>query len=295
MKRNWEGERNFWLDHFRQYHPGVRRNHGRTGITPADCVGIPVPPDLAVPLSPPCLAWRWKLRGGGYGVLNGGGAHAAVFEQTRGRTVREERQINHLCNRLFCIQPAHLYEGTAKQNSEDRQAGVAGGRYPHWKAMAHRFDRVLTRHHWAAPGPEAVSAGWGKPLECPHGEMPEMFGKRERAEGTGLCANCGAERLVLEDRVSVRRRPCGMAQPCRCEEREGEELIHSCPSRRVTGWRAEAGAIFSNLNGRHPATDVPGQKKVKRKSGRGKIPRLTSYGLDATPKEEWAPAYPGTR
>ena len=223
VKRNWEGERNFWLDHFGQYHPGIRRNHGRAGITPADCVGIPVPAGLAVPLNPPCLAWRWKLRGGGYGVLDGVGAHVAVYEQTRGRTVREERQINHLCNRPFCVQPAHLYEGTAKQNAEDRQAELAGGHYPEWRAMAHRFDRALTRRHWPEPELKTASTGWREPLECPHRWMPEMFEKRGKTLGTNLCANCGAERSVLDGEVTPRR--CGLSQPCRCpgEGADGDE------------------------------------------------------------------------
>ena len=242
VKRNWEGERNFWLDHFGQYHPGIRRNHGRAGITPADCVGIPVPPDLAVPLNPPCLAWRWKLRGGGYGVLDGVGAHVAVYEQTRGRTVREERQVNHLCNRPFCVQPAHLYEGTAKQNAEDRQAELAGGHYPEWRAMAHRFDRALTRRHWPEPELTTASTGWREPLECPHTWMPEMFEKRGKTRGTGLCANCGAERSVLDGEVTVKPRPCGLAQPCRCpgdgadgDERTGLAAIMGAGTEHMTG------------------------------------------------------------
>ena len=34
-------------------------------------------------------------------------------------------QVNHLCHRPFCIQPAHLYLGDAQSNAEDRQARVA--------------------------------------------------------------------------------------------------------------------------------------------------------------------------
>jgi hypothetical protein len=87
--------------------------------------------------------------------------------------------------------------------------------------MAHRFDRALTRRHWEAPELTAASTGWREPLECPHASMLEMFEKRERAGGTDLCANCGAERFVLEGQVTVKPRHCGMAQPCRCEERRG--------------------------------------------------------------------------
>ena len=150
-----------------------------------------------------------------------GGAHVVAFEQTRGRPVREERQINHLCNRPFCIQPAHLYEGTAKQNSEDRQAEVTDGQYPRWQTMAHRFDRALTQHHWEAPEPTAVSAGWREPLECPHTELPGMFEKGGKTGEERYCANCREVRSVRDGRERRTPNPCGMSQPCRCEA--GEE------------------------------------------------------------------------
>ena len=184
-------------------------------MTPSDYVGIPVPPALPVPLNPPCLVWRWQLRGGGYGVLQGKGDHVIAFEQTRRRAVREERQVNHLCNQPFCIQPAHLYEGTAKQNSEDLQAEMAGNHYQEWRAMTHRFDRALTRHHWRAPALEAVSRSWEKPIECPHEEMPEMFARTGK-EKKEMCVNCGAERFTLEGRTLVIRPACLTEQPCRC-------------------------------------------------------------------------------
>ena len=221
MNKNWERERNYWLDHFGQYHPGSRRNSDNSGITPEDYIGIPIPLNLSIPLNPPCLIWRWKLRGGGYGALNGRGAHVVAFEQTRERPVREERQINHLCNRPFCIQPAHLYEGTAKQNSEDRQAEVTNGQYPQWQTMAHRFDRALTQHHWEAPEPTAVSAGWREPLECPHTELPGMFEKGGKTGEERYCANCREVRSVRDGRERRTPNPCGMSQPCRCEA--GEE------------------------------------------------------------------------
>ena len=209
MQRDREKERNYWLDHFGQYRPGSRRRPEAGPIGPGDYVGIPAPRDTEIPLQEPCLAWRWQLRGGGYGVLRGRGAHVIVFEQTRGRGVREELQVNHLCNRPFCVQPAHLYEGTAQQNSEDRQADLANGRYPRWQIMAHRFDRALTRHHWPVPEPAGISTGWGEPLECPHVRIAGMF------DGRGQCNDCGAEQVGETVKAP---RECGLAQPCRCGE-----------------------------------------------------------------------------
>ena len=223
MKRHWEKERDFWLDHFRQYHPGTRRNPDSAAVTPADCVAIPVPMNLMLPLRPPCMIWRWSLRGGGYGVLDGRGAHVIVFEQTRGRPLREEMQVNHLCNRPFCVQPAHLYEGTAQQNSEDRQAELDRGRYPTWQAMAHRLDRSMTRHHWPAPELTTWTAGWREPLECPHTEMPGMFEKGGTRGELRYCANCREVRTGANGQEKGEWRPCGMETPCRCGEKEGGE------------------------------------------------------------------------
>ena len=216
MRRKWERERNYWLDHFGQYHPGSQRLSPDTPLTSADYVAIPLPLDTALPLQPPCLIWRWMLRGGGYGTLNGRGVHVIAFEQSRGREIREERQINHLCNRPFCLQPAHLYEGTALQNSADRKAELARGRYTDWRTMVERFDDALTQHHWPAPEPAGIAAGWGEPLECPHATMPEMFEKKGRGGNVTICANCSEVRQVREGRPWRGWKPCGMEQPCRC-------------------------------------------------------------------------------
>ena len=140
-----------------------------------------------------------------------------AFEQARGRPIREGLQINHLCNRPFCIQPAHLYEGTAQENSEDRQAELADGLYPTWQAMAYRLDRALTRHHWEAPTLEAVSTSMDPSLECPHVELPGMFEKARGNGGRRHCANC-LEEIVLQEGAELRvRQPCRMSQPCRCD------------------------------------------------------------------------------
>ena len=82
-----------------------------------------------------------------------------------------------------------------------------------------------------------MSAGWGEPLECPHGEMPEMFEKRKKGDGPRLCANCGAERRVTESRTSVEKRPCGMPRPCRCPEEETPAVIDAGAGQSGAGRR----------------------------------------------------------
>ena len=79
----------------------------------------------------------------GYGTLRMGGrtskAHRVAYEMSRG-TIPERKLILHLCHRRSCIQPAHLYAGTRKQNAEDRLARLTEeGR---WAAPARFLGRI---------------------------------------------------------------------------------------------------------------------------------------------------------
>ncbi len=71
-----------------------------------------------------CMVWKYGLNRDGYGVLTIEEkqelAHRAVFIQTR-EPVPEDRQVNHLCNRPYCVQPSHLYAGTRQDNRDDSQ------------------------------------------------------------------------------------------------------------------------------------------------------------------------------
>ncbi len=222
MKRNWKRERDYWLDRVGQYHPGNRRRSDSLRIVPADYAAIPPPVNPPVPLGQPCLVWRWQLRGGGYGALNGRGAHVLAFEQSRGRSLQDGMQVNHLCSRPFCIQPAHLYEGTALQNARDRRAELRRGRYVNWREAAHRLERALDGVYWPAPETDARAAGWKEPLECPHADLPEMFESRG-VRGVRVCVNCGEMRLTRGG-VEVRiRQPCDSNRRQRgLEETAGE-------------------------------------------------------------------------
>ena len=70
------------------------------------------------------MLWKDGLNRDGYGVLTIEEkqelAHRAVFIQTR-EPVPEDRQVNHLCNRPYCVQPSHLYAGTRQDNRDDSQ------------------------------------------------------------------------------------------------------------------------------------------------------------------------------
>ena len=215
--RNWKGERNYWLDHFGQYWSGQRRRSFSHTITENDYIAIPIPWNLPTPLASPCLIWRWGLRGRGYGAIGDRSAHVAAYEQSRGSGVSSgsREQVNHLCHRPFCIQPAHLYLGDAQSNAEDRQARVAEvATYKTWAKIGDRYDKAMTESYWEAPEIERVLSSFIEPLECPHD-----FGTIKSAGDALICSNCG-DVSRYPDEVN-HRGPCSelygsLFSRCRC-------------------------------------------------------------------------------
>ena len=185
----WQEQRDFWLDHYYQYRPGDSRTAGK--IRESDYMGVPFTQNMPTPLAQPCLIWRWTLATSGYGEINGRGTHIIAFEQSRGTSVspKDGEQINHLCHRRFCVQPAHLYLGDAKTNSEDRRALTSeASSYRTWKQVGDRFDKAMTEHYWPAPQIETYSPRLirTEPLDCPHN-----FDTIRSAGNAEICLNCG--------------------------------------------------------------------------------------------------------
>lgn len=129
MPRNYRVERDAVIRRWYGGNPPARnprphRSWREGPITPADCFGIPTPPNAPFLLYGHCMVWKYSLNADGYGVLTIDGkqesAHRGVFIQTRGQ-IPGNRQVNHLCNRPYCVQPSHLYAGTAQDNRDDSQ------------------------------------------------------------------------------------------------------------------------------------------------------------------------------
>ena len=153
------------------------------------------------------MVWKYSLNADGYGVLTIDGrqelAHRAVFIQTRGQ-VPGDRQVNHLCDRPYCVQPSHLYAGTAQDNRDDSQIfgkeelltapwilfwkDVGGTDDPLLRRLL-ESDRYDTSEHW-----EPLIQPAQKPFEeftCPgHDFAITMFGGACR-----ICRICGASEL----------------------------------------------------------------------------------------------------
>ena len=101
----------------------------RQPITDQDYAAVPPPPNLQVHPAGDCLIWLWNLNADGYGTGSFPQqeqlAHRQAFNQSRGHP--PNLNVLHLCHRPFCIQPSHLYDGSAKQNSEDRKIRTSEG------------------------------------------------------------------------------------------------------------------------------------------------------------------------
>ena len=223
LNRNWKGERNWWLDHYYQWSPGQRRSSKAAFMTTSDYVAIPLPTNVPTPLAGPCLIWRWALEGNGYGNLNGKGTHVVAYEQSREVAVNAGSSILHLCHRPFCVQPAHLYEGTALENTEDRRALNSEMRtYTTWGMIRDRHQKAFTEYRWPTPPLEGLIPHLDpdEALECPHAFT--------RTAGTASqCANCGqssSESLFDGHRIACHmpgsgpdHRPCRcLSDPCSC-------------------------------------------------------------------------------
>jgi hypothetical protein len=73
----------------------------------------------AGPLSEPCLVWTGYRAIDGYGRYQGRYlAHRLSYRNFVG-PFDEDLQINHHCDNPACIEPAHLYAGTAQDNVDD--------------------------------------------------------------------------------------------------------------------------------------------------------------------------------
>lgn len=99
-----------------------------------------------------CWNWTGRVHTSGYGdvchLARHFRSHRMSFFLTHGRWPSPNLCVLHKCDNRLCVNPAHLYEGTKKQNSRD---ALERGR--HWPAKVahcargHVFDVENTRHY----------------------------------------------------------------------------------------------------------------------------------------------------
>ncbi len=218
--------RDYLLRRFYGGLPRTSRPRGRPGVREDDYMAVPIPVNVPVPLAYNCLVWLWGLGSGGYGVLSDDnrrkGAHRAAYEQANSVELPPDIMVLHLCHRPFCIQPAHLYQGGASQNAQDREAwkgkmnpdilgpmppgGLAevartarrtGTRF--FEYLGDRFDRSANSAAVGWPDPRAVAQQLT--LECPTpAECPEHIYRIPAGQAT-LCIICGGSDSGFDTRL----------------------------------------------------------------------------------------------
>ena len=164
------------------------------------------------------MVWKYSLTHEGYGYLMIDGqralAHRVVFIQSRGG-IPGGLQVNHLCNRPYCVQPSHLYAGTKQDNKDDTQIfGKADLLHAPWIMDWSNADgvdepilqRLLESKRYDGREPwDPVEQPAQKPLEefiCPgHDFAITMFGGNSK-----ICRICetsqSQEKMIHEVRIS---------------------------------------------------------------------------------------------
>ena len=101
----------------------AQRYHGAGKISEVEYAPVPPPINWQVQPAGNCLIWLGALNRDGYGsrtfTRGRNLAHREAFRESRGREPTD--LILHLCNRPYCIQPSHLYDGTDQNNKDDRR------------------------------------------------------------------------------------------------------------------------------------------------------------------------------
>lgn len=171
-----------------------RRNVRNRPITDQDYAPVPPPPNLQVHPAGDCLIWLWNLNADGYGTGSFPKreqlAHRQAFAQSRRQP--PTNNVLHLCHRPFCIQPSHLYDGSAKQNSEDRKIRISEGL--NFDLFTQRSETVqaVAKYLWPSPPGHSQDPLLISPVQHECEFIVPAMDRR-------ICSTCGRDDQATED------------------------------------------------------------------------------------------------
>ncbi len=130
---------------------------------------VPLPFNCRVPVAGDCVLSTDNLTGEGYP----GQRHRQVYLGSGGRFDGKNDKALHLCGRRYCVQPSHIYAGSARDNKRDERVHRGGT-----TLKPATFDEIELMHRAAVMRSEVVcneAQLMMKPMaelfecaECPH-------------------------------------------------------------------------------------------------------------------------------
>jgi hypothetical protein len=114
-----------------------------------------------------CWLWTGTLSSEGYGKFGHEYAHRIALQLSTGRLLEKGEHACHRCDVRSCVNPAHLFAGTATDNNRDM---IAKGRHKRFR-------------EWSCPGCGDAVAGVVKASggRCPSCRSLATKAKRRRA------------------------------------------------------------------------------------------------------------------
>ena len=103
-----------------------------------------------------CWPWNGTRQASGHGYFYACGkrvsVHRLAWEMKKGRTCRPGFFICHACGNSSCVNPAHLYEGTPKQNAADKLKHGTSNRNRAWNQKIFADDAIAIRKEHLTTG-----------------------------------------------------------------------------------------------------------------------------------------------
>jgi hypothetical protein len=126
-----------------------------------------------------CWPWTAAKRPTGYGFFwdgeTHGGAHRFSWRIANGRPIPAGKVICHSCDNPSCVNPAHLWAGTPKENRADCEA----------KGRATQPPRFVGVEHWRS-----------RNSHCRHGHPLTSDNVYMRSDGGRRCRQCDRDKHV---------------------------------------------------------------------------------------------------